>query len=117
MGRWSLASLEQELVTLENAADALSWYRGWWQRSRIDHEFPIDAAVSVSPFDRISKLPQPPSARSGSGKPPLPLSARKLVVGVPTPRTGRNGATTPRSAIKPGDLPKVVIRLASRTAT
>jgi hypothetical protein len=72
--------------------------------------------VSVPPIDLISKPPQPPSARrgsTGSGKPPLPLSARKLVVGVPTPRTGRSGVTTPRSAIKPGDLPKAVKDLSS----
>jgi hypothetical protein len=45
-------------------------------------------------------------------KPPLPLSARNLSSA--SPRTGRSGVATPRSAIKPGDLPKAVTDL-SRT--
>jgi hypothetical protein len=51
------------------------------------------------------------TSRSGSGKPPLPLSARTLSSA--SPRTGRSGVTTLRASIKPGDLPKAVKDLSS----
>jgi hypothetical protein len=50
MGRWSLCIARAEvLVTLANSSVAPSWYRGWWQRPRVDHEFPSIDLISKPP--------------------------------------------------------------------